>query len=118
VAPPLWSVSSATASEADRRAARQSFAPTAAALAAFVAGAVTSPVDGRPEDAVVLHAMAAIVDAARRVGGAVGAACGVAVATLSYDFFHVHPLRSLHAVPLLVALVGFGAVALAAPASA
>jgi K+-sensing histidine kinase KdpD len=80
-------------------------APSVGALGAFAVAAITVPIEGRVVNALVLLALAAIVLTTRAVAGRQGAVLGAVMAAFAFDFFHVAPVRVLHARTLGGALV-------------
>ena len=85
----------------------------AGALAAFVVSAVTASVAGRWLDEIVLVILVLDVAAVGFIAGRLPAALTAATAALSFDFFRVEPIRTLHLVTLAAVLAGLGAVAVA-----
>ena len=71
-----------------------STAPVVASLAAFAIAAATTPFGF---DRPVLGAVVLTVVAAGLAGGRPAALVTAAMGSLSFDFFHVAPLRVLHA---------------------
>lgn len=88
----------------------RSFAPTATPLVAFAVAAITAPLGGRAAT-VVLSVLVLVVAAAGVVGGRAAALVAAVMAALAFDFFHVAPLRVLHARSLGELVAGLAVVA-------
>jgi K+-sensing histidine kinase KdpD len=82
-----------------------------ASLAAFFITAVTVPFPQQIVGRSIFAILFVVVAAAGRVGGRAAAVSCAAMAAFSFDFFHIEPLRVLHARTLLLLLVVFGAMA-------
>jgi K+-sensing histidine kinase KdpD len=86
-----------------------------ASLGVFAVAAMTAPLAGGAADRVVLYLLALGVAGAAAVDGRLAALTCAAMAALSFDFFHVAPIRELHPSSLLLAAAGYGAVAAVSP---
>ena len=89
------------------------FAPTVAIFSTFLVASFTVPANARRVDEFVLVAIVGLIVAAGRFGGRGSALYAALMGALSFDFFHVEPVRVLHARTLAVAALAFGAVAIA-----
>ena len=99
----------------ERRAVVRSFVPTLAGMVGFFVAAVTTHLDGVPVALLVLTVSALAVAVAARVGDRPAGLGASVMAACSFDFFHVHPLRSLHPASLITVLTGFGLLAASQP---
>lgn len=95
-----------------RRETMQAAAMPVGALLSFAIAAVSVPFQGRLAGGVVLAALLFIVAGVSILAGRAGGGMAAAMASFSFDFFHVAPIRLLHLRTLAGLALAFVAIAL------
>lgn len=110
----MWTAPTPIDLDRDNREIRRALTPMGASMATFVIAAFTVPLNAHIVDEVVLAVIIGLIVVAGRLGGLGPALYGALMGGLSFDFFHVEPVRVLHARTLLICVAVFGLAALLA----